>query len=71
MPIFEFKCNRCGNIFEQLVFPSDGDGEFSCPSCGGGDTSKLMSSFSCGSAGTGDISSGLSSSCSPSSGGFS
>ena len=71
MPIYEYKCNKCEKIFEQLLFPSDGDGKFDCPSCGGGDTSKIMSAFSCVSSGPEDLSRGMSSSCSPSSGGFS
>jgi len=72
MPIYEFKCNRCGNTFEQLVFSSDGEDNFMCPSCGEGDTCRLMSSFSCVSTSSGsNLSSGLSSACSPSPGGFS
>ncbi|MBW1765985.1 MAG: hypothetical protein JRJ65_02915 [Deltaproteobacteria bacterium] len=23
MPIYEYKCNKCGDNFEQIVFPSD------------------------------------------------
>jgi len=29
MPIYEFRCNKCGNIFEELVFSSDKDESFS------------------------------------------
>ena len=61
MPIYEFKCNKCGNSFEQLIFSSDEEEKLACPLCGESDTCKLMSSFS----------SGSSSSCSTSSGGFS
>ena len=72
MPIYEFKCNKCGNIFEQLVFSSDKEEELTCPSCGERDTCRLMSLFSSGSSNSGkSLSSGLSSSCSSSSGGFS
>jgi putative FmdB family regulatory protein len=72
MPIYEFKCNRCGSTFEQLVFSSDGEDNFICPSCGAGETCRLMSSFSCGSTGSGsNLGSGLPSACSPSLGGFS
>ena len=72
MPIYEFKCNRCGNIFEQLVFSSDGEDKPICPCCGEGDTCRLMSSFSCGSTSSSrNLDSGLSSACSPSPGGFS
>ncbi|MBW1766951.1 MAG: zinc ribbon domain-containing protein [Deltaproteobacteria bacterium] len=72
MPIYEFKCNKCGNIFEQLIFPSDGEGGFICPSCGDEDTCKLLSSFSSRSTNSGSaLGSGLSSSCSSSPSGFS
>jgi putative FmdB family regulatory protein len=73
MPIYEFKCNRCGHTFEQLILSSHEEKNVNCPSCGEGDTSKLMSSFSCGgSGGIGKaVSSGGSSACSPSPRGFS
>lgn len=69
MPIYEYKCNQCGNRFEQLVFPSDDESEFECPSCGKKDICRLVSAFSCGSSGSGGLGS-LSGGCSPS-GGFS
>ena len=71
MPIYEFKCNKCDNCFEQIVFPSD-DG-LKCPSCEGKDISRLVSSFSCGSTNTRDsIGNGMPvSGCAHSSGGFS
>jgi putative FmdB family regulatory protein len=65
MPIFEFKCDRCGKEFERVVFGSETDG-VDCPECGSSDTKKQMSVFS---------SSGLSkdtgSACSSPSSGFS
>ena len=67
MPIYEFKCNKCEKIFEQLIFSSDEEEKLGCPSCGQSNTSRLMSSFSSGTM----SSSGLASSCAPSSGGFS
>jgi len=72
MPIYEFKCNKCGNTFEQLIFSSDEEEKLACPSCGQIDVARLMSSFSSGSSSSGKgLSSGLSSSCAPSLGGFS
>jgi len=72
MPIYEFKCKKCGKNFEQLIFSSDEEEKLACPSCGQSDTSRLMSSFSSGSSSSSKgLSSGLSSSCSSSSGGFS
>lgn len=71
MPIYEFKCNRCGNIFEQLTFPSDEEDKVSCPSCGERNASRLMSLFSCGSTSSvKDLSSGPPSGCSSAPGGF-
>ena len=43
MPLHEYSCKNCGNVFEQLVL---GEKEpVSCPVCGG-EIEKLMSSFS-------------------------
>ena len=68
MPIYEFKCNACGQIFEQLVFASDDEKDLLCPSCGKADACRLMSSFSCGASTPGGLSPA---SCGPSTGGFS
>ncbi|MEA3359006.1 MAG: zinc ribbon domain-containing protein [Thermodesulfobacteriota bacterium] len=70
MPLYEYKCKNCGNTFEQLVFFSEKDARFDCPTCNSEETSRLMSSFSSGSSnGAGGLT-GLSS-CSSPSGGFS
>jgi putative FmdB family regulatory protein len=72
MPIYEFKCKKCGNIFEQLVFSSDKKDKVVCPACGKEDAYRLLSSFSSGSHSSSKDAGGLSSACSkPSSGGFS
>lgn len=44
MPIFEYRCPKCKNIFEELV---NGDRNVSipCPSCGFNGTEKLMSAI--------------------------
>ncbi len=70
MPIYEYKCNKCGKNFELLVFPSDDESQFECPSCGKKDICRLVSSFSCGASESGGLGSSLSTGCSPS-GGFS
>ena len=70
MPIYEFQCKKCGNTFEQLIFPSDPDDIAVCPTCGENDTCRLMSSFSCGSSESGEGASSSSHSCA-SHGGFS
>jgi len=71
MPIYEYRCNKCGSCFEQIVFPSDDADKFKCPSCGNRDISRLVSSFSSVSSGAGiGLRNSVSSGCS-SSGGFS
>lgn len=71
MPIYEFKCKKCGNVFEFLCFRSaDSDG-VACPSCGDNKTEKLLSTFSsCSSGSDSAFSSSAASSCVPR-GGFS
>jgi len=43
MPIYEYKCDDCGECFEKLCLSADEDARFDCPHCGGSDTHKLMS----------------------------
>ncbi|MDD6088938.1 MAG: zinc ribbon domain-containing protein [Desulfovibrionaceae bacterium] len=40
MPIFEYRCEQCGNIFEEITFGNDVP---PCPSCGSSETEKLIS----------------------------
>ncbi|HUT43781.1 MAG TPA: zinc ribbon domain-containing protein [Desulfobacterales bacterium] len=56
MPIYEYKCEKCGNSFEKLVFSSDKE-PVSCPECKANDVKRLLSS-------TGFISNTGGSSCS-------
>jgi len=72
MPLYEFRCKKCGNIFEQLILSSDEEDSLVCPSCGEREICRLMSSFSCGSPSSGKgLSGGQASACSPSPSGFS
>ena len=43
MPIYEYKCEKCGNSFEKLVFSSDKEPVF-CPECKAEDVKRLLSS---------------------------
>jgi putative FmdB family regulatory protein len=43
MPIYEFKCRKCGDEYEELIFKSSY--EVHCPKCGSSDAEKLLSSF--------------------------
>jgi putative FmdB family regulatory protein len=45
MPIHEFKCKGCGNIFEYLCLRSDDKDHVVCPSCGRGETEVVLSAF--------------------------
>jgi putative FmdB family regulatory protein len=71
MPIYEFKCSKCGHVFEYLHLRRD-DAYAPCPICGEDKAEKLLSTFSSFSSsqnqGVGNVTS--SSSCG-SSGGFS
>lgn len=42
MPIYEYQCKDCENIFEKLVLRSDES--VTCPACDSIKTTKLMSS---------------------------
>jgi putative FmdB family regulatory protein len=42
MPIFEYKCNACGEDFEKLVFGSQ---EVKCPKCDSKEVTKKFSVF--------------------------
>lgn len=69
MPIYEFRCGKCGYVFEEFVFSSKTEFyDIACPTCGEKKSEKLMSAFS--SAG-GSSNSGYAPSSSCGSGGFS
>lgn len=53
MPIYEFKCQKCGQRFEELCrIGEDGSG-LVCPGCGGSKLRRCQSAFSARSAGPG------------------
>jgi len=56
MPLFEYKCRKCGRTTEFLE-RGPGRPRHVCPACGGTDLQKLFSSFSMGrsDAPTGDV----------------
>ncbi|MCX5845700.1 MAG: zinc ribbon domain-containing protein [Deltaproteobacteria bacterium] len=45
MPIYEFKCKKCSNVFEILFRSSNESLAVSCPACKSKKTEKLMSIF--------------------------
>jgi putative FmdB family regulatory protein len=69
MPIYEFKCKKCGNIFETLFFSLQEKRQVSCPACQSKRTARVMSIFGGKSGGASSATTGASScsasSCSP------
>jgi len=59
MPMYEFRCRKCGATFEELV--KRADEEVKCPKCGSARLEKLFSRL--GAVGGGSGSSELNSSC--------
>jgi putative FmdB family regulatory protein len=60
MPIFEYKCDDCGTLFEKLVRNASQATELVCPSCGEKHLSQQLSTFAArvgngGSARAGDV----------------
>ncbi len=46
MPIFEFKCIKCGEYIEILVMNKDEEMEMKCSKCGAMDLERILSSTS-------------------------
>jgi putative FmdB family regulatory protein len=49
MPIFEYKCAKCGHVMEVLQKGREA-GTLTCARCGGTDLKKLLSGFAVGKA---------------------
>ncbi len=43
MPIYEYACNACGKVFEELIVRRSDEAEVACPSCRGREVSRQMS----------------------------
>ena len=69
MPLYEFRCTKCGHEFEQIVFPSDNE-PMKCPRCRARKPERLLSIFSSSTTGT-RAGGSVSSSCTTPSRGFS
>jgi len=46
MPIYEYRCRKCGMLFEMVQKVDEGGESLNCPSCGEGKPEKVISSFS-------------------------
>jgi len=56
MPLYEYRCSRCGQTFELLRRMSEADQELVCPRCRSEEIERLISAFArttggCGGAG--------------------
>ena len=67
MPIYEYRCQECGEKFEKLVRSSSDHTELACPNCGSKQAEKLLSLFgTSGFSTTPNFTSSSSDSCQPS-----
>jgi putative FmdB family regulatory protein len=66
MPIYEFKCLKCGEFIELLIMNKDEAIEMKCPQCGGGDLERVLSftSYTMGSPAAGNKASAQTRTCS-------
>ena len=66
MPIYEYRCQKCGHIFEEFVRFGD-EPELKCPQCGSAEARKVFSLFGTGGgAGSSSRSTSAGAACAPS-----
>ena len=46
MPIYEFRCSKCNEVFEILMVSSGDEMEMKCPHCGSEDFERVLSTSS-------------------------
>ncbi len=46
MPIYEYRCRKCGMLFVKYQKVNEGGESLQCPYCGEGKPEKVISSFS-------------------------
>ena len=46
MPIYEYRCNQCGEVSEILVLAGSDDEVLACKKCGSSDLEKILSASS-------------------------
>ena len=61
MPIYEYKCSQCGNVFDAFQRVGDDGAELNCPDCGTKGPEKLFSAFASSGASLDSFSSSASS----------
>ena len=70
MPLYEYRCNQCGEVFEKLVRFSEADRILPCPKCDSQDTHKKLTTIASLNSSSSGSTSSTGSSCG-SRGGFS
>ncbi|MBI5868543.1 MAG: zinc ribbon domain-containing protein [candidate division Zixibacteria bacterium] len=48
MPIFSYRCESCGKMFDELIFSAAAEKSLSCPSCGGTSLKRQLAPFAVG-----------------------
>ncbi|MGB9454803.1 MAG: zinc ribbon domain-containing protein [Bryobacteraceae bacterium] len=59
MPLYEYRCQKCGKTFEMLRRMRDADSDLECPECQSEEVERLLSRFAsggCTSTGSGGFS---------------
>lgn len=46
MPIYEFRCLKCNDVFEMLIVGKDDEVEMKCPHCASEDFERVLSTTS-------------------------
>ncbi len=47
MPIYEYECKKCGEVFSIFKSTAIYEKDTKCPKCASGNVKKLVSAFSC------------------------
>jgi putative FmdB family regulatory protein len=51
--MYEYRCEACGKVYEQLRRITDADRDLECPKCKSKKIKRLVSAFAAGGCGTG------------------
>ncbi len=46
MPIYEYRCRKCGEVFERFMKVNEKGESLTCPHCGEAKPEKILSGFS-------------------------
>jgi len=68
MPMYDFQCDDCRAVFEELVRSKEGEVDVKCPECGSGKVRREISAPCVHTGASGGYPAPASGSCSPSSG---